>query len=77
MSAQPNNPLHGITLATIVAELVERYGFPELAKRIDIPCFRNEPTVGSSLKFLRRHPEERAEVERLYLALLDERARRA
>lgn len=77
MRTQPKNPLHGITLATILTELVEHYGFPELAARIDVPCFTNQPTVTSSLKFLRRYPDARAEVEKLYVALLEERARQA
>ncbi|MGZ3421910.1 MAG: VF530 family protein [Polyangiales bacterium] len=64
---QPNNPLHGITLATIVTKLVEHYGFPGLAARIDIRCFTHEPTVASSLKFLRRTPWAREKVEALYI----------
>jgi len=74
MSVQPKNPLHGVTLAMIVDELVSHYGFPELASRIDIPCFTKEPTVTSSLKFLRRHAWAREEVEKLYLEMLKERA---
>lgn len=61
------DPLHGITLETIVKALVERYGFPELGKMIDIRCFNVDPSVGSSLKFLRRTPWARKKVENLYL----------
>lgn len=64
---QPNNPLHGITLKAILEELVERHGFEELAERVRINCFRWDPSIKSSLKFLRRTPWARAEVEALYL----------
>ncbi|MEZ4318603.1 MAG: VF530 family protein [Myxococcota bacterium] len=64
---QPRNPLHGITLKTILEELVARHGFPALAEKIDIRCFQNDPSVASSLKFLRRTPWAREKVERLYL----------
>lgn len=64
---QKNNPLHGVTLETIVTRLVDHYGFDELAERIDINCFRHEPSVKSSLKFLRRTPWARAKVETLYV----------
>jgi len=66
--AQPNNPLHGITLETVLHELVARHGWGDLARRIDIRCFHNEPSVASSLKFLRRTPWARQQVEALYLA---------
>ena len=64
---QPKNPLHGVTLEVIVTALVDALGWPELARRIEIPPFVNEPTVKSSLKYLRRHPDDRARVEALYL----------
>ncbi len=64
---QPNNPLHGITLETILTRLVERYGWEELGRRIPINCFRNDPDIKSSLKFLRRTPWARKKVEELYL----------
>jgi uncharacterized protein (DUF2132 family) len=64
---QPNNPLHGITLEMMLTELVQRYGWAELSKRIPIRCFYNEPTIKSSLKFLRRTPWARKSVEELYL----------
>ncbi len=67
MDTQPNNPLHGITLEMIVTRLVEQYGWKELGKRIPIQCFINEPSIKSSLKFLRRTPWARAKVEELYL----------
>ena len=65
---QPRNPLHGITLEQIVNSLVERYGWPELGRRINIHCFNNEPSVKSSLKFLRKTPWARTKVEELFLA---------
>lgn len=67
MESQPNNPLHGVKLATIVDFLVDHYGWEELGKRIRINCFRSNPTVKSSLKFLRRTPWAREKVENLYL----------
>jgi len=64
---QPNNPLHGITLEMIVNQLVEQYGWAELGKRISIKCFNENPSIKSSLKFLRRTPWARKKVEELYL----------
>jgi len=64
---QPNNPLHGITLETILTQLVQQYGWAELWKRIPIRCFYNEPSIKSSLKFLRHTPWARQKVEELYL----------
>ncbi len=64
---QPNNPLHGIKLAQIVEQLQTHYGWGGLAERININCFKNDPSVKSSLKFLRRTPWAREKVERLYL----------
>ena len=64
---QPNNPLHGITLAALLEQLVEKYGWEELGARIDIRCFTYDPSIKSSLKFLRKTPWARAKVERLYL----------
>ena len=74
---QPRNPLHGITLETIVGELVEHYGFPQLGLEVKIRCFTSEPSVASSLKFLRRTPWARAKVESLYLFMLREKKRAA
>ena len=68
MSAeQPYNPLHGVTLVTILDYLVDCYGWEELGRRIDIRCFKNDPSVKSCLKFLRRTPWARDKVESLYL----------
>lgn len=65
------DPLHGVTLEMQVNTLVERYGWDQLSKLININCFKNEPSVKSSLKFLRRTPWARAEVEALYLDSLN------
>ncbi len=67
MEKQPNNPLHGITLATILHFLVEKYGWEELGNRINIRCFTTNPTMNSSLVFLRKTPWARERVEHLYL----------
>jgi len=64
---QPNYPLHGISLKTIVEDLVERRGFADLAERINIRCFRYDPSVTSALKFLRKTEWARRQVEELYL----------
>ncbi len=64
---QPNNPLHGITLEMILTQLVKKYGWAELWNRIPIQCFYNEPSIKSSLKFLRRTPWAHKKVEELYL----------
>ena len=61
------DPLHGITLEIIVTQLVERYGWEELGRRIKIKCFTTDPSIASSLKFLRRTPWARTKVEMLYL----------
>jgi uncharacterized protein (DUF2132 family) len=73
--APPKNPLEGVTLETIVTELVAHYGWPDLGQRVRIKCFTTDPSVGSSLKFLRKTPWARAKVESLYLFMLRERAR--
>lgn len=62
-----NDPLHGVTLVTILNHLVEQYGWDELGERIPIKCFTNDPSIKSSLKFLRRTPWARKKVEDLYL----------
>ena len=67
---QPNNPLHGITLEMILTRLVEKYGWEELGDRITIKCFTIDPSIKSSLKFLRRTPWARKKVEDLYLMSL-------
>ena len=74
---QPKNPLHGLTLSTIVTELVEAYGFEGLSMKISIRCFENEPSIKSSLKFLRKTPWAREKVESLYLWHLRELKRQA
>ncbi|WP_347841386.1 VF530 family protein [uncultured Draconibacterium sp.] len=67
---QANNPLHGKTLEAILVYLVSYYGFEELGDRIRINCFRKDPSIKSSLKFLRRTPWAREKVENLYLETL-------
>ena len=67
---QSNNPMHGVTLETVVVTLVEHYGWDELANKISINCFKNDPSVKSSLKFLRKTPWAREQVEHLYLSTL-------
>lgn len=64
---QPNNPLHSITLEMLLTELVAAYGWDELGQAIDIRCFNHDPSIKSSLKFLRRTPWARAKVEQFYL----------
>ena len=73
--AQPHNPLHGKTLEAIVTELADYYGWQGLGQRINIRCFTHEPSVGSSLKFLRKTPWARDKVESLYLFMLREMRR--
>ena len=65
---QPNNPLHGLTLRVILEQLVERHGWSELGRRIRVRCFVNDPSISSSLAFLRRSDWARSQVESLYLA---------
>ncbi|MDA7787086.1 VF530 family protein [Gammaproteobacteria bacterium] len=67
---QINNPLHGITLEKVVRSLVEYYGWEALAKEIDINCFKSDPSIKSSLKFLRKTPWARGKVEKLYVLTL-------
>ena len=64
---QINNPLHGKTLEYVINELVDHYGWTELGSRIDIRCFNKDPSVKSSLKFLRKNEWDRKMVEKLYL----------
>ena len=68
--AQPKTPLHGMTLEKIVTELADYYGWEGLGERINIRCFTHDPSVGSSLKFLRKTPWARDKVESLYLFML-------
>jgi len=64
---QPNNPLHGVKLATILEFLVEKHGWEKLGSKISIRCFTDNPSIKSSLTFLRKTPWAREKVERLYL----------
>jgi len=66
--AQPKNPLHNITLETVVTQLEEHYGWETLGKKINIKCFQSDPSVKSSLKFLRKTQWARDKVESLYVA---------
>ena len=70
-SAHPRDPLHGITLEAIVKELVERYGWAEMGRRVPIRCFLHDPSVKSSLTFLRKTPWARERVEGWYIAYKD------
>ena len=72
---QARNPLHGLTLETIVTRLVDFYGWDDLGQRIPIRCFTHDPSVGSSLKFLRKTPWAREKVESLYLFMLRDQKR--
>ncbi|WP_369958622.1 VF530 family DNA-binding protein [Limnohabitans sp. T6-5] len=76
-SEQPRNPLHGLTLEALVTQLADHYGWADLGSRIPIRCFTHEPSVGSSLKFLRKTPWAREKVESLYLFMLREQKRHA
>ncbi|MBH0194157.1 MAG: DUF2132 domain-containing protein [Nitrospira sp.] len=66
----PRDPLHGITLESIVTTLVTRHGWAELGKRVPIRCFRHHPTIASSLTFLRKTPWARQRIERMFVAEL-------
>ncbi len=68
---QPNNPLHGYTLEAIVTSLVDYYGWEGLGERIDIRCFNLDPSIKSSLKFLRKTPWARKKVEDLFVYTLE------
>nr|WP_145552489.1 VF530 family protein [Variovorax boronicumulans] len=72
---QPRNPLHGLTLERILSELVAHFGWPGLGQRIPVRCFTHDPSIGSSLRFLRKTPWAREKVEGLYLFMLRERRR--
>ncbi|OOE61762.1 VF530 family DNA-binding protein [Salinivibrio sp. IB282] len=67
MDTQPNNPLHGLTLQTILTRLVEHYGWPGLYQHINVNCFSNDPSIKSSLKFLRKTQWARDKAEALYI----------
>lgn len=70
---QPNNPLHGVKLADILAHLEEKYGWERLGQKINIRCFTHDPSIKSSLVFLRRTPWARTKVEQLYLRSIKKR----
>jgi uncharacterized protein (DUF2132 family) len=72
---QPRNPLHGVTLEAIVTALADHYGWAELGERIPVRCFNVDPSVTSSLRFLRKTPWARDKVEQLYLAMERNRQR--
>ncbi len=67
MQQQPNNPLHGVKLVDILEYLIDNYGFEKLSEYININCFKNDPSLKSCLKFLRKTPWAREKVEKLYL----------
>ena len=69
--AHHQDPLHGVTLKTIVTELMEHFGWEELGNQININCFKINPSINSSLKFLRKTPWAREKVEQLYLRMID------
>ncbi|MEI6767281.1 MAG: VF530 family protein [Bacteroidota bacterium] len=70
---QPNNPLHGITLEAIIIQLVDHLGWEEMGRRININCFKSNPSVKSSLAFLRKTPWAREKVEQLFLTVMREK----
>ena len=76
-AAQPRNPLHGVTLERLLTDLVAHYGWPGLGQRIPLRCFTSEPSIPSSLKFLRKTPWAREKVESLYLYMLRDVRREA
>jgi len=75
MNSHPKDPLHGYTLETIVTRLVEEHGWDELADRIRIRCFANDPSVKSTLQFLRKTPWARNKVETLFIETLQRQER--
>ena len=75
MNSHPNDPLHGYTLKVIVTRLVEEYGWDELADRIRIRCFANDPSIKSTLTFLRKTPWARNKIEQLFIQTLEQQNR--
>ena len=75
MPDQPRNPLHGVTPAAMVEVLIDHFGWAEHGQQVPIRCFTHEPSINSSLKFLRRTPWAREKVESLYLFMLREQTR--
>lgn len=76
-ATQRHNPLHGVKLETMVVALADYFGWDELGQRIPVRCFQSDPSVGSSLKFLRKTPWAREKVESLYLFMLRDQKRNA
>jgi uncharacterized protein (DUF2132 family) len=74
---QAKNPLHGVTLERMLNEMVEHFGWETMGQRIRVRCFTDDPSIPSSLKFLRRTPWARERVEEMYLFMLREKARQA
>lgn len=74
---QSHDPLHGVTLERMLTELVEHFGWKKMGERIAIRCFTSEPSINSSLKFLRKTPWAREKVEAMYLSMRRDRARQA
>ncbi|THU02727.1 DUF2132 domain-containing protein [Lampropedia puyangensis] len=77
LQEQPRNPLHGVTLERLLTDLVDHYGWKALAQRIPIRCFQLDPSISSSLKFLRKTPWARDKVEQLYVDTLRRHERSA
>ena len=73
MITQPNNPLHGVKLEQIISELVTHYGWEYMGNKVNIRCFTNDPSLKSSLKFLRKTPWARDKVEAMYLKMIKNR----
>ncbi|MBD0319712.1 MAG: DUF2132 domain-containing protein [Gemmatimonadetes bacterium] len=74
---QAKNPLHGVTLERMLTEMVEHFGWETMGQRIRVRCFTDDPSIQSSLKFLRKTPWAREKVEQMYLFMLREKARQA
>jgi uncharacterized protein (DUF2132 family) len=74
---QPKNPLHGVTLQAVLEALVAHFGWPRLGQEVPIRCFTSDPSIASSLKFLRKTPWAREKVQGLYLFMLREQVRQA
>ena len=74
---QAKNPLHGVTLERMLNEMVEHFGWETMGQRIRVRCFTDDPSIQSSLKFLRKTPWAREKVEEMYLFMLREKARQA
>lgn len=74
-ASQPRNPLHGVTLEQMLREMVDEFGWPGLARDVPVNCFRVDPTLTSALKYLRKAPRARRQVEEVYLAWVRRRGR--